>query len=55
MKQEIVLSVMGIIVSIELICGVLIILRAFLTWAFSPIQPRIVDTATIHNHPTALS
>lgn len=55
MQQEIVLSIMGVIVSIELVCGVLIILWAFLTWAFSPMQTRIVDTVTIHNRPTALS
>lgn len=55
MKQEIVLSIMGVIVSIELVCGALIILRAFLAGAFSPIQPRIVDDVVIHNRPTALS
>lgn len=56
MKQEIVLSIMGIIVSIELVCGVLIILRAFLTWAFGPMQTRIVNTEVVRRHrPATLS
>ncbi len=56
MKQEIVLSIMGVIVSIELVCGVLIILRAFLTWAFGPMQTRIVNTEVVRRHrPATLS
>lgn len=55
MEQEIVLSIMGVIVSIELVCGVLIVMWAFLTWAFGPMQTRIENTVTIHNRPTALS
>lgn len=54
--QEIVLSIMGVIVSIELVCGVLILLWAFWMRAFSPIQPRIQDTVVVRMHrPTALS
>ena len=54
--QEIVLSIMGVIVSIELVCGTLILLWAFWMWAFSPIQPRIQDTEVMCTHrPTALS
>lgn len=49
--KELVLNIMGVIVCIELVCGVLILL-----WAFSPIQPRIQDTVVVRMHrPTALS
>lgn len=47
---------MGVIVSIELACGVLIVMRAFLAWAFGPMQTRIVDTEVMRTHrPAALS
>ena len=53
MKQEIVLSIMGVIVSIELVCGVLIILLTFLKWAFGPMQTRIVNTEVVRRHRPA--
>lgn len=56
MKQEIVLSIMGVIVSIELVCGVLIILLTFLKWVFGTMQTRIVNTEVARMHrPATLS
>lgn len=50
------LFVMGVIVSIELACGVLIVMRAFLAWAFGPMQTRIVNTEVVRMHrPATLS
>lgn len=55
-ELRIFLFVMGVIVSIELVCGVLIILQAFLTWAFGPMQTRIVNTEVVRRHrPATLS
>lgn len=53
MKQEIVLFIMGVIVSIELVCGVLIVLLTFLKWAFGPMQTRIVNTEVARMHRPA--
>ena len=54
--KELVLNIMGVVVCIELVCGVLILLWAFWMRAFSPIQPRIQDTVVVRMHrPTALS
>lgn len=56
MKQEIVLSIMGIIVSIELVCGVLIVMRAFLVWAFGVRRSQIVGTEVVRMYrPATLS
>ena len=50
------LFVMGVIVSIELAFGVLIVMRAFLAWAFGPMQTRIVNTEVVRMHrPATLS
>lgn len=55
-ELRIFLFVMGVIVSIELACGVLIIMRAFLVWAFGPMQTRIVNTEVVRRHrPATLS
>lgn len=55
-ELRIFIYIMTGIICIELVCGILILLRAFLTWAFSPIQPRIQDTVVVRMHrPTALS
>lgn len=55
-ELRIFLFVMGVIVSLELVCGVLIIMRAFLTWAFGPMQTRIVNTEVVRRHrPATLS
>ena len=55
-ELRIFLFVMGVIVSIELACGVLIVMRAFLAWAFGPMQTRIVNTEVVRMHrPAALS
>lgn len=54
-ELRIFLFVMGVIVSIELACGVLIVMRAFLVWAFGPMQTRIVDTEVIRGCPATLS
>ena len=55
-ELRIFLFVMGVIVSIELACGVLIVMRAFLVWAFGPMQTRIVNTEVVRRHrPATLS
>lgn len=55
-ELRIFLFVMGVIVSIELACGVLIVMRAFLAWAFGPMQTRIVNTEVVRMHrPATLS
>lgn len=55
-ELRIFLFVMGVIVSIELACGVLIVMRAFLAWAFGPMQTRIVNTEVVRTHrPATLS
>ena len=56
MEQEIVLSIMGVIVSIELVCGVLIVMWAFLTWAFGFRRSQIVNAEVVRMHrPATLS
>ena len=55
-ELRIFLFVMGVIVSLELACGVLIVMRAFLVWAFGPMQTRIVNTEVVRMHrPATLS
>lgn len=55
-ELRIFLFVMGVLVSIELACGVLIVMRAFLVWAFGPMQTRIVNTEVVRRHcPATLS
>ena len=53
--HKIFLFIMGVIVSLELVCGFLIIMRAFVAWMLGPGQQVIVDDVTIWNHPVALS
>lgn len=56
MKQEIVLSIMGVIVIIELVCGVLIVMRALLAWAFGFRRSQIVNREVVHTYrPATLS
>ena len=55
-ELRIFLFVMGVIVSIELACGVLIIMRAFLVWAFGFRRSQIVNTEVVRMHrPATLS
>ena len=55
-ELRIFLFVMGVIVSLELVCGVLIIMRAFLVWAFGFRRSQIVNTEVVHTYrPATLS
>ena len=48
--QEIVLSIMGVIVSIELVCGTLIVMRALWAWAFCFRRSQIVSEEVVRTH-----
>ena len=53
--QEIVLPIMGVIVSIELVCGTLIVMRALWAWAFCFRRSQIVNTEVIWGLPEVMS